>query len=155
MENLNFSWVIDGEIAGHSALLSNEDIEYLSSKGIRALIRMVEPHKSLVTSNQIEKLDLTDYHEPVDDFTAPNQNQIDNMIACANASVVQGKPVGVSCGAGIGRTGTVLICYLINKGYGIEEATEEVRRKRGTSVETDEQWSAVQAYAKRLGKQRK
>ena len=153
MEKLNFSWVIDGEIAGHSALLSNEDIEYLRSKGIRALVRMVEPHKSRVTSNQIEKLGLTDYHEPVADFTAPKQSQIDNMIAYAKDSIVQGKPVGVSCGAGIGRTGTVLICYLINKNYGTEEATEEVRRKRGTSVETDEQRSAVQAYAKRLGKQ--
>ena len=46
MEKLNFNWVIDGEIAGHSAPLSNDDIEYLRSKGIKALIRMAEPHKT-------------------------------------------------------------------------------------------------------------
>ena len=152
MEKLNFSWVIDGEIAGHSAPSSIEDLEYLRNKGIRALIRMAEPCEAQVTSKQIKKLGLTDYHEPVVDFTAPTQSQIDKMIAYANDSIMKGKPVGVSCWAGIGRTGTVLICYLINKCYGVEEAVEEIKHKRGATVERDEQRLAVYAYAKRLSK---
>ena len=152
MERLNFSWLIHGEVAGHSAPVSDEDLKYLRNKGIKALIRMAESHKARVTPAQVEKMDLADYHEPVPDFTAPNKAQIDRMLAFIKQSVTEGKPIGVSCGAGIGRTGTVLACYLVSKSYTAGEAIEEVKRKRGAGIETDDQIEAVRSYAKQLGK---
>ena len=37
MEGLNFSWLLDNKIAGHSAPMSDNDLGYLRSKGIRAV----------------------------------------------------------------------------------------------------------------------
>jgi len=151
MERLNFSWLVEGEIAGHSAPMSEEDLLYLKSKGIEALVRIVENRKMRVTPTQIEKLGLADCHEPVPDFTPPDQDQIDRMVAFIEKQVAERRPVGVSCGAGIGRTGTVLACFLVKKCKAAEEAMEEVRRKRGASIETEEQKEAVRIYAKRIG----
>ena len=63
-----------------------------------------------------------------------------------------GKPVGVSCHAGIGRTGTTLACYLVKKGRTAEKAMQEVAIKRRAGIETDDQKQAVRDYARRIGR---
>ena len=151
MERLNFSWLIQGEVAGHAAPASEDDLSYLKQKGVKALVRMVEPHKAAVTGAQIEELGLTDFHEPVPVFTAPNEYQIDRMLAFIKQSVVAKRPVGVSCGAGIGRTGTILACYLLARGYLVDQAMAELTDKRGARVETASQMEVIWEYARRLG----
>lgn len=152
MERLNFRWLIPEEVAGHRAPESDEDIQYLKDKGIRALVRMAEKHIAKVTSSQVESLGLLDYYEPVVDFAAPSQSQIDNIISFIKQSVADGKPVGVSCHAGIGRTGTILACYLVSKCSAAEQAISKVKQQRPGSIETKEQKEAVIVYANRLGK---
>ena len=80
VERLNLSWLVDREIAGHSAPQSEDDLNYLKSKGIEALVRMAESHKARVKAAQIVKLGFSDCHEPVPDFAAPNQVQIERMV---------------------------------------------------------------------------
>ena len=41
-------------------------------------------------------------------------------------AIAKGRPVAVSCGAGCGRTGTVLACYLVSAGYSAEEAIQQL-----------------------------
>ena len=62
-----------------------------------------------------------------------------------------GESVVVHCAAGYGRTGTMLACYLVHKGYGPTEAINEVRRKRPGSIETKEQENAIYEYSARHG----
>jgi protein-tyrosine phosphatase len=64
----------------------------------------------------------------------------------------QDNPVVVCCGAGIGRTGTMLAAYLVSKCYSPEKALEEVREKRGIGVESYVQRAAVFEYARFIGK---
>lgn len=152
MDRLNFSWLVDGEVAGHSAPASVDDLIYLRGKGIRASVRMEEEHRVLVTPEQIREQGLTDCHRPVADFAAPTPRQIDRMIQFIKENVASGKPVGVSCHAGIGRTGTLLACYLVNRGRTAEEALQEVAIKRRAAVETEDQKQAVRDFARRTRK---
>ena len=50
------------------------------------------------------------------------------------------------CGGGLGRTGTLLACYLVRQGLPAAEAIERVRAVRPGSVETRQQAQAVHAY---------
>jgi atypical dual specificity phosphatase len=147
---LNFSWLIDGEVAGHSAPASTDDLIYLKDQGIRAVVRMEEEHRALVTPEQIREQGLIDYHQPVVDFTAPTLNQINRMIQFIEENVADGKPVGVSCHAGIGRTGTLLACYLVKKGRTADKAMQEVALKRRAGIETADQKQAVRDYARQI-----
>lgn len=148
MSYLNFSWLIDGKLAGHQAASSEHDLVWLKKQGILALVRMAEKHKAKVSSLQVEQLGLWDCHEPVPDFTAPNPEQVSKMLQFITRSLSEGRPVGVSCGAGIGRTGVILACYLVSQGYNASAAIDEVRAKRPGSIETKDQEDAVKAYAK-------
>ena len=147
MSWLNFSWVVDGKLAGHQAPSSEQDLTWLKQQGILALVRMAEENRSRVNSPQVELIGLLDCHEPVRDFTAPKQWQIKRMIAFITKAISEGRPVGVSCGAGLGRTGTILACYLVANGLSTEAAIKEVRSKRPGSIETGEQENAIRTFA--------
>ena len=56
----------------------------------------------------------------------------------------------VHCGAGMGRTGTMLACYLVGQGYAAQDALAEVRQRRPGSVETLEQEAVIHEYANHL-----
>lgn len=154
MDRLNFSWVINSVLAGHEAPLTDGDLDFLKERGIQALVRTTELHKTRITRTQIESLGFKDCHEPVWVFTAPSPDQISRMVDFIHESVVRGEPVGVSCGAGHGRTGTILACYLIKVNHcsSGEQAIQEVRLMRPGSIETVEQEEAIINYALSLGK---
>lgn len=147
-EPMGFSWLIDNEVAGHGEPSSREDLVWLYEKGIRALIRMSEDPK--VTQQDIESVGLTDLPEIVTDFEAPSQEQLDRMVTFAVESAWAGKPVGISCGAGKGRTGTVLACYLAKRNLTAKGLILQVRSRRPGSVETEEQIEAVERFIQHM-----
>jgi atypical dual specificity phosphatase len=145
--SLNFSWIIEGKLAGSRGPRSKKELTSLKNQGIGALVRLVEAGEAWVTTKDVSDAGLEDYNEPVRDFTAPTQEQIDRIIAYIDSHIQRGVPVGVSCNAGIGRTGVILACYLVHKGLTWNEALELVRKKRGRGPEMPEQTAAVKAYS--------
>ncbi len=143
----NFSWLIEGEIAGMAKPASSvNDFEFLREEGLEAIVSLSEIPLSEVL---IEEFGFTVKHIPIRDFEAPTLEQIEDFITFAEKARGEGKKLAVHCDAGIGRTGTILACYLISKGYSAIKAIEVVRIKRPGSIETIEQEGLVVKYESR------
>ena len=143
---MNFSWIVEDKVGGSQGPAGVRDLFYLYQQGVRAMIRMEE---RTIAADGGGMLDIVDMFEGVPDFTPPTQEQIDRMLEFIEAQNAEGRPVAVSCYAGIGRTGTVLACYLVSHGAWPGDAVEEVRRLRPGSVQTPEQEAAVYEFAER------
>jgi atypical dual specificity phosphatase len=153
--SLNFSWVIEGEVAGCAAPMSDSDLTYLRSEGIRAIVRLAYPGRDdfVIESSAVEAAGIRDLAIPVEDFHAPTQAQIEQAISFIDAHRDAGEPVAISCGAGCGRTGTILASYLVARGYSARDALTEVISKRPCSAEilerTPAQEDAIRRFARR------
>jgi atypical dual specificity phosphatase len=151
-ESLNFSWVIDKELAGSAAPMFSEQLSHLKSQGIRAILRLAYPGKDdyVLDAVSVRDAGLVDRQIPVEDYSAPNQDQIREAVAFIEMQLRAKKPVAVSCGAGCGRTGTILACYLVARGYTAKDAIETLRAKRPCSIETPPQEESVYEFEKSL-----
>jgi len=147
----NFSWLIQGEIAGMARPMSMvADLEFLKDNGIEAIVSLTEIplHKTL-----IEEFGFEYKHIPIPDLASPAQEQIEEFVFFVNNLTTSKKKIVVHCDAGIGRTGTMLACYLVNKGCSANSISE-VRKKRPGSIETIEQEDTILKYEERILKKR-
>lgn len=136
---MNFSWLIEGRLAGCRGPACSDDLNFLEQSGIGALVRLVMPKEAQVAREGVLAAHLTDCHEPVEDFHPPDLPQLNRILCFINAKLAEGRAVAVSCGAGYGRTGTVLACWLIQDGKSAHEALDYLRKVRPDSArEIDE-----------------
>ena len=74
-----------------------------------------------------------------------------SAIAFADDRIENNEPVLVHCLAGLGRTGTILACYLIKyEKMSAEDAIQHVREKRHGSIQSFVQEELIFQYAKTL-----
>jgi len=143
----HFRWLVEAKIAGVSCPQNAEALMLLKQLGLRAFLNLREaalPESWLMTYGfQAE-------HLPIADFSAPTIPQIEQAIAIINHFLDEDLPVAVHCGAGLGRTGTILACYLVWQGISAQEAIKQVRAQQPGSIETPEQEAVISAYERTL-----
>lgn len=144
------TWVAPG-VAGCAYPRTNDALSTLSDSGVRLLVNLHERPHDLA---QLERHGLRETHLPVKDFAAPSPQQVERGVAKIFGALEAGEASAVHCGGGLGRTGTMLACYLLSssEGIGAEEAVRRVRASRPGSVETSAQLAAVRAWAARLAR---
>ena len=74
MGYLNFSWVLEGSLAGAEGPKNRRDLMFLKLQDITAVIRMEEQTISG------ESMEMADLYEPVPDFNPPKLEQIERMV---------------------------------------------------------------------------
>ena len=132
---MNFSWIEEDRIAGCRGPRSDKDLAFLTSSGIGALVRLAHEEETGIAKADVEAHGLEDCYEPVPDWNPPTQTQIMGVLEFVYGAIARGKAVAVSCGAGCGRTGTVLACYLIASGRTAEDAIQHLLSVRPCSRE--------------------
>ena len=118
----------------------------LAGQGISVVVNL---HESGHDPARLAHLGLTEVHLPVPDFTAPTEQQLARGVQAIYDALVAGQRVAVHCAAGLGRTGTLLACYLVSTGLDPVTAIERIRKMRPGSIETAGQQAAVEAFARR------
>lgn len=65
-------------------------------------------------------------HFPINDFELPAPAQMNAILSEIDAAIVAGGKVYLHCYGGIGRTGTVVGCYLVRHGKTGEQALQQL-----------------------------
>ena len=145
----NFSFILPGQLAGCAKPGGwgdpRSDLAGLARQGIGSLVSLTE---EALDAEALRDIGFRVLHLPVPDFHPPTLVQIREFVAFVDACLADGVAVAVHCGAGIGRTGTMLACYLVSRGMTPDAAVRKLRRERPGSIETPEQERCVAEYAR-------
>jgi hypothetical protein len=158
-------WVLPGKfMAGDNPSTWFEDgtqqrVIALLNSGVTVFIDLTEPGEKQpydgIAREQAGWMDKEiEYHRlAVRDMGTPSPALMERILDIIDAAIEAGKMVYVHCYAGIGRTGTVVGCYLVRHGMSGQEALDhllELRKDISTawrrSPETLEQEAFILAW---------
>ena len=144
----NFSWLIEGKLAGSGMPTSFDEFDWLLNQGVKSIVTMTE---NSLPENWVKDIDYL--HVPTPDFTAPNMEEIDSAVEFINDQIKKDMPAMVHCAAGMGRAGTILACFFVKyKKFTARDAINKIRDERPGSIQSDVQELAIQYYEKYVRK---
>ena len=147
----NFSWVLDGKLAGSGLPMTYSQFFWLIKHGIKTIITVREvplPSNWFTDSiNNIDRDNVNYLHLRVEDFGSPSIEEIDRTVEYIQHQIDNKKPVMVHCAAGKGRTGTILAAYFLkNENLTAEQAIKKIRNLRPGSIQSNIQEMTISIY---------
>ena len=159
-------WLLDGQLlAGEypgsfKPVETRRKLEVILNAGIRSFIDLtfategLQPYEPLL--HQIaeeQQIDVAYRRFSIRDADVPTKALMQEVLRRIRDELAAGRPVYVHCWGGIGRTGTVAGCWLVEDGYSCDEALSRIAELRtGTpdsytrSPETDAQGTFVRNW---------
>ena len=133
-----FRWLVEGKLAGTPEPGLLFDIEYdlslLRAAGITMLVTLTE-HP--LPDALLEAHGLKSLFFPIVDMNVPSCRATEDLCALVEMAMERGEVIAFHCKAGLGRTGTLLVSYLIWEGAPPQEALEVARSIEPGWVQSD------------------
>ena len=140
----NFSWIIEEKLAGSAIPTSKEEIDWIKQEGVKSIVTIREEP---LEDEWIKDVNYLHVHS--NDMGIPEFSDLVNSVDFIHQRITNDEPVMVHCLAGLGRTGTILACYLIKYEDMIaDDAIEKVRRERHGSIQSFSQEEIIFRFEK-------
>jgi len=117
-------------------------IRDLLVQGVRCFVDLTEegeaePYDELLKNEAIAFQQITEHHRvSIPDNDVPTNEQMKAILDVIDNKIESGRVVYIHCLFGVGRTGTVVGCYLVRHGLSGAEALSEITRlHKGTHFE--------------------
>ena len=130
----NCYWVVPGKfLAGEYPRnlddpSSLEKLAAFREAGVAAFIDLTEEGGMLPYSQWLDSETQTHQRFPIRDVTTPSSPELTtDILDTIDREITEGKLVYVHCMGGIGRTGTIVGCWLSRQGHRGEAALERLR----------------------------
>ena len=140
----NFSWIIEEKLAGSAIPTSKEEIDWIKQEGVKSIVTIREEP---LEDEWIKDINYLHVHS--NDMGIPEFSDLVNSVDFIHQRITNDEPVMVHCLAGLGRTGTILACYLIKyENMSADDAVEKVRRERHGSIQSFSQEEIIFRFEK-------
>jgi len=140
----NFSWIIEEKLAGSAIPTSKEEIDWIKQEGVKSIVTIREEP---LEDEWIKDVNYLHVHS--NDMGIPEFSDLVNSVDFIHQRITNDEPVMVHCLAGLGRTGTILACYLIKyEDMAADDAIEKVRQERHGSIQSFSQEEIIFRFEK-------
>ena len=140
----NFSWIIEEKLAGSAIPTSKEEIDWIKQEGVKSIVTIREEP---LEDEWIKDVNYLHVHS--NDMGIPEFSDLVNSVDFIHQRITNEEPVMVHCLAGLGRTGTILACYLIKyEDMTANDAIEKVRQERHGSIQSFSQEEIIFRFEK-------
>ena len=142
----NFSWLIEKKLAGSAMPTSIDEVRWVIDQGVKSIVTIKEEPLGGSWVKNVNYL-----HVKSNDLGVPEYDDLVHAVDFIDRRITNNEPVLVHCLAGLGRTGTILACYLIKfQNMSADEAIQKVREKRSGSIQSYPQEEIIFRFAKSL-----
>ena len=143
----NFSWLIENKLAGSAIPTSIDEVQWVIEQGVKSIVTIREDP----LDNDWVK-DVNYLHVSSNDMGVPEFADLTFAVDFIHRRITyDNEPVLVHCLAGLGRTGTVLACYLVKyQNMSADEAPQKVREERPGSIQSYPQEEIIFRFEKSL-----
>ena len=142
----NFSWLIENKLAGSAIPTSIDEVQWAIEQGVKSIVTIREDP---LDDDWVK--DVNYLHVSSNDMGVPEFADLTYAVDFIHRRITNSEPVMVHCLAGMGRTGTILACYLIKyQKMSANEATEKIREERPGSIQSYPQEEIIFRFEKFL-----